>query len=86
VATYESVIASGAPAPWSPRGCDPGGSLFLGANVNVSPIPGRRIQPRTRDMVFALVEVAAGRGEWEAISMWPNGELKWFEVARYGLL
>ena len=35
MATCESIIASGAPAPWSPRGCDPGGFFFLGANVNV---------------------------------------------------
>jgi len=47
---------------------------------------GGGVESRTRDMVFALVEGAAGRGEWEAISMWPDGELKWFEVARYGLL
>ena len=25
-------------------------------------------------------------GEWEAVSAWPEGELSWFEVARYGLL
>ena len=54
--------------------------------VSTVTIEGGGVEPRTRDMVFALVEVAAGRGEWEAISMWPNGELKWFEVARYGLL
>jgi hypothetical protein len=30
VATYEAIIASGAPAPWSLRGCDPGGFFFLG--------------------------------------------------------
>ena len=32
MAPYESFIASGAPAPWSPRGCDPGGFFFLGAS------------------------------------------------------
>jgi hypothetical protein len=41
---------------------------------------------RVRDMVFALVERAAGPGEWEATVQWPQGALAWFEVARYGLL
>jgi hypothetical protein len=36
-------------------------------------------------MVFALVEAAAGPGEWEYTGAWPLGELKWHEVARYGL-
>lgn len=47
---------------------------------------GAGIEPRTRDIVFAMVESAAGPGEWEAVSSWPEGELSWFEVARYGLL
>jgi hypothetical protein len=41
---------------------------------------------RLRDMVFALVECAAGPGEWEATVQWPEGALGWFEIARYGLL
>jgi hypothetical protein len=41
---------------------------------------------RVRDMVFALVERAAGPGEWEATVQWPEGALAWFEIARYGLL
>jgi hypothetical protein len=47
---------------------------------------GAGIGPRTRDIIFALVEQAAGPGEWEVVSAWPEGELSWFEVARYGLL
>jgi hypothetical protein len=47
---------------------------------------GTGVEVRVRDMIFALVESAAGRGEWEAVSMWPKGDLRWFEVARYGLL
>jgi len=41
---------------------------------------------RLRDMVFALVERAAGPGEWEATVQWPQGAMAWFEIARYGLL
>lgn len=47
---------------------------------------GAGVELRTRDIIFALIEQAAGPGEWEAVSAWPEGELSWFEVARYGLL
>ena len=68
-----------------------GEHLFWGIDelwVAVSTVTneGGGVESRTRDMVFALVEGAAGRGEWEAISTWPDGELMWFEIARYGLL
>ncbi|HET6495461.1 MAG TPA: hypothetical protein VFH61_08885 [Thermoleophilia bacterium] len=53
------------------------------ATVDLS---GAGVEPRTRDVVFAMVESAAGPGEWEAVSEWPDGDLSWFEVARYGLL
>ena len=54
--------------------------------VGMVTVDGSGVEPRVRDMIFALVEGAAGRGEWEAISEWPGVELKWFEAARYGLL
>ena len=54
--------------------------------VGIVTAHGNGVEPRARDMIFALVESAAGRGEWEAISEWPGEDLKWFEVARYGLL
>lgn len=53
------------------------------ATVDLS---GAGVETRTRDIVFAMVESAAGPGEWEAVSEWPDGDLSWFEVARYGLL
>jgi len=53
------------------------------ATVDLS---GAGTKSRTRDIVFAIVESVAGPGEWEAVSAWPDGELNWFEVARYGLL
>jgi hypothetical protein len=49
-------------------------------------LSGAGVESRTRDIVFAMVESVAGPGEWEAVSVWPAGELNWFEVARYGLL
>lgn len=54
--------------------------------VGIVTADGNGVEPRARDMIFALVEAAAGRGDWEAISEWPGAELRWFEVARYGLL
>ena len=54
--------------------------------VSIVSVDGSGVEPRTRDIVFALVEAAAGNGEWEAISEWPGEESSWFEVARFGLL
>jgi hypothetical protein len=54
--------------------------------VGIVTADGKGVEPRERDMIFALVEAAAGRGDWEAVSEWPGAELRWFEVARYGLL
>jgi len=54
--------------------------------VSLVTADGSGVEPRTRDVIFALVESASGRGEWEAISEWPGQDLKWFEVARFGLL
>jgi hypothetical protein len=48
------------------------------------------MRPASRSSVlrasFALVERAAGPGDWEAAVQWPQGALAWFEIARYGLL
>lgn len=46
---------------------------------------GRGVEKRVRDMVFALIQAAAGPGEWEYTREWPGGVLRWHEVARYGL-
>jgi len=53
--------------------------------VSTVDLNGAGVEPRTRDIVFAMVESVAGPGEWEAVSAWPEGELSWFEIARYGL-
>jgi hypothetical protein len=63
------------------QGCDE-----LWVAVSTVDLSGAGVESRTRDMVFAMVEAVAGPGEWEAVSAWPDGELSWFEVARYGLL
>jgi len=54
--------------------------------VSTVDLSGAGIEARTRDIVFAMIESVAGPGEWEAVSAWPDGELRWYEVARYGLL
>jgi len=54
--------------------------------VSTVDVSGAGVEQRTRDMIFALVDQAAGPGEWEVVSAWPEGGLSWFEVARYGLL
>jgi hypothetical protein len=54
--------------------------------VSTVDVGGAGVEQRTRDIIFALAEQAAGAGEWETVSAWPEGALNWFEVARYGLL
>lgn len=67
---------------WAPGA----GVIELWVAVGIVSTSGAGTSARVRDMVFALVEQAAGPGEWEATVQWPQGALAWFEVARYGLL
>jgi hypothetical protein len=44
------------------------------------------VSPRIRDVIVVTLEQVAGRGTWDVTASSPEGDLDWFEVARYGLV
>jgi hypothetical protein len=53
--------------------------------VSTVKISGEGVASRVRDMIFAVVEEVTGQGEWDMTAEWPDGQVEWCEVARYGL-
>jgi len=65
----------------------PGGDVDeLWVAVSTVKTSGEGVASRARDMIFAVVEEVSGPGEWDMTAEWPDGQVEWCEIARFGLM